>query len=106
VDSIDTLVTEAETEGDAMLETGNQDTALLDKRILDKKQKAYERSQNHLRSHKAIIAIIEKALNSSQWPKDDAADPQYFLRSNEVLASMRSGSKRSRSVAEGNDAFL
>jgi hypothetical protein len=88
VDSIDSLVTEAETKGDVTLETGNHDMALLDKRILDKKQKAYKRSWNHLQSHKAIITIIKKALNSSRWPKDDAADPQYFLRCNEVLASM------------------
>jgi hypothetical protein len=97
---LDPLAVKAEAEGNAMAKA-LQHTALIDDKV-----KEYDELTACLQDHTIILAIIERALESPDWPKDDAADPQDFVASNEVLTSMRSGSKRSRSMAEGNCAFL
>jgi hypothetical protein len=74
--------------------------------VFEEEMKTYNGLLNCLQDHTLIIAVFKKALSSYGWPKDDAADPQDFLRCNEVLAGMRSGSNRSRSVVEGNDDLL
>jgi hypothetical protein len=95
--SLDLLVLKAEAEGDVVL---------IAAKDFEEVMKIYNSLLNHLQDHAIIIAVFEKALSSSGWPKDDAADPQDFLRCNEVLAGMRSGLKRSRSVVEANDDLL
>jgi hypothetical protein len=97
---LDPLAVKAEAEGNTMAKA-LQHTALIDDKV-----KEYDELTACLQDHTIILAIIERALESPDWPKDDAADPQDFVASNEVLTSMRSGSKRSRSMAEGNCAFL
>ena len=99
--NLNPLAIKAKSQGRETLKPSTQDTKLLDKQIKD-----YDDLRDCLRDHTVIIDMIQMSLGSPRWPKDDAADPQDFLRCNEVLASMRSGSKRSRSVAEANGFFL
>ncbi|KAI9444414.1 hypothetical protein BJY52DRAFT_1194324 [Lactarius psammicola] len=56
-----------------------------------------------LEDHEVILRMLSDALNTPGWPNNDAADPQPLLMSREVG---RSGSKRSRLVAEGNGVFV
>lgn len=97
---LDPLALKAETEGDATSPI-SQNTILLEEEI-----KEYDGLQACLQDHTVVVALVERALSSSGWPIDDAADPQDFVSCDEVLVSARTGSKRSRSVAEVNGVHL
>ena len=74
--------------------------------LLEKEIREYYGLQACLQDHTVVVALVEKALSSSGWPIDDAADPQDFVSCDEVLVSVRTGLKRSRSVAEVNGVHL
>ncbi len=66
----DPLNIKAEIEGNAMLETILQHTSLIDDRIQE-----YNKLNACLQDHRVILGMIKKALDSSEWPKDDTANP-------------------------------
>ena len=79
---LDPLALKAETEGDVTSPI-LQNTMLLEKEIRE-----YYGLQACLQDHTVVVALVEKALSSSGWPIDDAADPQDFVSCDEVLVSV------------------
>ena len=62
----------------------SQNTMLLEEEIRE-----YDGLQACLQDHMVVVALVEKALSSSGWPIDDAADPQDF-RSEEHTSELQS----------------
>ena len=91
----------AEADGDEFSNTAKEHSGLVDQLIRN-----HDRLMRCLNDHSVILSMIQRSLQSSGWPSNDAAIPQAIITCNEVLTSVRTGSKRLRSVAEDNGVFL
>jgi hypothetical protein len=99
---LDPLAVMAETEGLGAT-TSQMDSQHSD---LEQRIQRFNNLVECLRNHKVIIGLMRKALELPGWPNNDAAVLQDLITSDDVSANMRSNSKRSRSVAEGNGVFV
>jgi len=91
----------AEADDDEFSNTAKEHSGLVDQMIRN-----HDMLMRCLNDHSVILSMIQRSLRSPGWPSNDAAVPQAVITCNEVLTSARTGSKRSRSVAEDNGVFL
>jgi len=67
----------------------------------------YSWLRDALNDYELILLTFKLALNPiMDWPKHDQAKFQLIVTSNDVQASMQSGSKRSREIAKENGVYI